>query len=90
MRAELIREYVVEDPNFKGGKVVKNFGNSFPSEAAALKEKNSLTNLLMTAESLCIDAEDRLESIRHYEKLEERPDTFLSSFKRILNSFLIK
>src|SRR5262249_33388438 len=37
----LVRQYVVEDPDFRGGRVVENTGEPLPGEAAAFGSRTS-------------------------------------------------
>lgn len=64
----LMREYVVEDPDFKGGKVVQDMGPLLPNEEKSLKEPDPLKRVLGIAQSLGIDTQHRRDQIRTYSK----------------------
>ncbi len=69
---EIIREYVVEDPHFKGGEVVKDLGEPFPIETEALKEKDIYVKVTTIAKSLGINLHHTKEKVRVYEKVEKK------------------
>ncbi|MFK7904949.1 MAG: hypothetical protein AB8B69_07485 [Chitinophagales bacterium] len=73
----LVREYIVEDPNFRGSKVVRDFGAPFTIEKTVSEETNPFFRVLSIAKSIGIDIQHRLEDIRPYRKLKEVPETFI-------------
>lgn len=69
---EIVREYVVEYPQFKGGVVTKDFGKPFPAETEALQEKEIYVKVTMIAKSLGINLHHSKEKVRVYGKLEKK------------------
>lgn len=67
-QGEIVREYIVEDPHFKGGHVTKNFGQPFPAETAALQEKEIYAKVTTIAKSLGINLHHTKEQVRVYGK----------------------
>lgn len=67
---EIIREYVVEDPKFNGGEVVKNVGLPFPIEDIALKKTDTLEKVCTIAASFGIKMNQELAQVRVYARHE--------------------
>lgn len=64
--SELVRKYVVDDPDFQGGKVVENVGSRLPGEAAAFKHEGEQRIVLAIAASLGIKTDYTEPDIRIY------------------------
>jgi len=60
------REYVVEDPKFNGGELVKNIGEPFRIENIALSKNSPFEKVLTVANSLGIAINHDLKKIRCY------------------------
>lgn len=76
-QGEIIRQYVVEDPKYKGGEVVKNFGIPFPVENTALRNKDLYTKVMTIAESFGIKMNHEKEKVRIYGKFENINEKFV-------------
>jgi hypothetical protein len=63
---EVIREYVVEDPSFKGGKVVKDIGIPLPIESQALLHKENSEKVITIAKSFGIKFHLPKDEVRIY------------------------
>jgi hypothetical protein len=63
---QLVRRYVVADPDFRGGKVVENTGTPLPGEAAAFKAADELDIVLGVAASLGIKTDPKERDVRVY------------------------
>ena len=50
-QGKIIRQYIVEDPNFKGGEVVRDIGKPFSIEKIALKKKAPYQKVMVIAKS---------------------------------------
>jgi hypothetical protein len=61
-----VREYVVTDPYYRGGKVAKNKGKRLPGEAAAFRKTDGLRIVLGVAASLGIRTDYTEGDIRAY------------------------
>lgn len=70
----IVRQYVVEDPHFKGGEVVKDFGMPFPIEKEALKKKDLYQKVMTIAESFGIEMNHKKENIRIYGRFENKDE----------------
>ena len=66
----LIRRYMVADPDFRGGKVVENFGEPLPGELVAFREADELDIVLKVAASLGIRVNYTKRDIRVYKPAE--------------------
>ena len=66
----LIRKYVVDDPDFKGGRLVENVGEPLPGESAAFKQSDELKIVLEIAASLGIKTDYTERDLRVYAPLE--------------------
>jgi hypothetical protein len=66
--AQLVRKYVVEDPHWRGGKVVEDYGAPLPGENEAHKVHDELHRVLFIASLLGVDLRHKLDSIRIYTK----------------------
>ena len=64
--AHLVRRYIVEDPDFQGGRVVENVGEPLPGEAAAFKQSDELKIVLGVAASLGIKTDYKEQDLRIY------------------------
>jgi hypothetical protein len=67
----LVRRYVVEDPDFRGGRVVENMGEPLPGEAAAFGGSDELGIVLGVATSLGIRTDYAEGDVRVYAPLAE-------------------
>jgi hypothetical protein len=67
----LVRRYVVEDPNYNGGSVTKDFGDPLPGEAAAFENPDLVSRVLDVARSVGVDIDHRPEHIRSFTKSYE-------------------
>jgi hypothetical protein len=68
------REYIVEDLQFKGGEVKKDFGEPFEIEKIALEKKDLFEKILTIAKHLGIDTCHNLEKIRCYGRVEKESE----------------
>lgn len=74
---KLKREYIVEDPKFRGGEVTKNFGIPFIGEEIALnKKKEPLDKVLSIAQLVGINTKHQLGKIKCYARLERETEAF--------------
>lgn len=73
----VIREYVVEDPKFNGGKITRNSGRPLAGEKDGLAKKDSLEKVLTIASSLGINLKHDLSKIRCYERPELASEQFV-------------
>jgi hypothetical protein len=64
--SRLVREYVVTDPEFRGGNVVTNAGEPLPGETAAFREAGELQIVLAVASSLGIRTAYSPSDVRAY------------------------
>lgn len=64
--SQLVRKYVVDDPDFRGGKVVENFGNPLPGEDNSFRNCGELEIVLGIAASLGIKTHYTERDIRVY------------------------
>lgn len=64
--SRLVREYVVDDPHFRGGEVVENFGEPLPGEADSFQNTGELAIVLGIAASLGIKTHYAEQDIRIY------------------------
>lgn len=69
-KGKVVREYVVEDPNFKGPKVVINTGTPLNGEASPWNRGEPETRVLHIASSLGINVKHDLSKIRCYSREE--------------------
>jgi hypothetical protein len=67
----LVRRYVVEDPDFRGGRVVEDTGEPLPGEAAAFAESDEMGIVLGVAASLGIRTDYAEGDLRVYVPLAE-------------------
>ncbi|MFK7979869.1 MAG: hypothetical protein AB8G86_07805 [Saprospiraceae bacterium] len=72
----LKREYIVEDPKFRGGEITKNFGIPFIGEEIALNKKEPLDKVLSIAKLVGINIEHQLDKIKCYARLERESEAF--------------
>jgi hypothetical protein len=70
--SQLVRHYVVEDPEIRGGRVVINKGKRLPGEKAAFREGDELNIVLGVAASLGIRTDFTDRDIRIYSEPESR------------------
>jgi len=63
----LRRKYVVDDPDFKGGKLIENIGKSLPFEEDNLKNIGQGGKIISIAKSIGIETNHKLESISCYQ-----------------------
>ncbi len=75
-QGEIIRQYVVKDPKFKGGEVVKDIGNPFPIEKVALRKNDLYEKVMTIAESFGIKMNHEKEKVRIYGRFENKPEKF--------------
>ena len=71
------REYIVEDPDFNGGQVAKDFGKAFEVEKIALAKEDQFEKVLSIARSLGINTNHNLSKIRCYGRLEKESEKFI-------------
>jgi hypothetical protein len=69
--SRLVRRYVVDDPDFRGGIIVENTGVPLPGEAAAFKEADELRIVLGIAASLGIRTDYTEKDVRVYAPLKK-------------------
>ena len=62
----LVRKYVVEDPDFHGGRVVENIGGTLPGESDAFKHEDETRIVLSIATSLGIQVPCDESHVRIY------------------------
>ncbi len=68
---QLIREYMVEGPNYKGGRVARNYGTKLISEESALLNEDELDKVVEIAKGIGIEFEHSKEKIRHYKYIDK-------------------
>jgi hypothetical protein len=78
----LVRRYVVEDPDFRGGRVVENTGTRLPGETAAFAEPDEMGIVLGVARSLGIRTDFEEGQVRAYAPPAGRFFKLLSSICR--------
>lgn len=61
-----VRHYVVEDPDYRGGSVVKNVGAPLPGESTAFKQPDELKIILSIAGSMGIKTDYTDQELRIY------------------------
>lgn len=69
----LVRRYVVADPDFRGGRIVENFGDPLKGEETALKQDDELKIVKQIARSLGIKIDYGENEIRIYAPTEQDP-----------------
>ncbi len=75
-KGEIVREYVVEDPNYNGGHVTKNFGTPIQGEQEALKKTDITDKVLSIARILGIKITHKREEITAYFRAENEDEKF--------------
>ncbi len=65
---KLIRQYVVEDMNYDGGHVTRDFGVPLPGEAEAFRHTDEIDRVLAIARSIGIVIDHTPENIRSFTK----------------------
>lgn len=73
----VMREHVVEDPKFNGGKTVKSIGKPLAGEKGGLSKKDPPEKVLAIASSLGINIRHDLSKIRCYERPELASEKFV-------------
>ena len=76
-KGEYLRQYVVEDPTYKGGEVVINTGKPFPIEDQALAKQEPIDKVIMIAKSLGIVFTHTKENVRVYGRFEKEEEKFI-------------
>ena len=78
-QGKIIRQYIVEDPNFKGGEVVRDIGKPFSIEKIALKKKAPYQKVMVIAKSFDIKMNHEKERVRIYGKFEDKNEKSIFS-----------
>ena len=68
---QLFREYIVEDPEYKGGQLTKDYGTKLMNEENALLLEDELDKVLEIANGIGIRFAHTKEKIRHYQYVNE-------------------
>ncbi len=71
-----VREYIIKDPHFTNGILVKNQGAPLPKEASCLNQEDTLSKVLELAKSLGIKLHHEPQNIQFYECSNILPDHF--------------
>jgi hypothetical protein len=73
---ELVREYVVEDPEFKGGQIVINRGTPLQGEVDSLKQIHIENKILSIARNQDISTNHSIDQITGYSREELEHEKF--------------
>ena len=72
----ITREYVVEDPDYNGGFIAKDFGQPLDAEENAFKINDEIERVLYIAQSIGININHNLENIRCYGRERTKSEIF--------------
>lgn len=67
---QVVRRYIVADPDFNGGEVIEDMGTPIPSEEKYLKMSQQQTKVISIARSIGIEVKHDLMDIKCYEILK--------------------
>jgi len=68
---KLMRSYAVIDPDYSGGRVAENVGDSLPGEVAAFEQDDELKIVFSVAASLGITTHYTVDDVRVYSPVTE-------------------